>query len=184
MTPSPLRILVCSASDATLAFLGTMFNGFYVTLVSSIQEAEGRLQSYRSSPSFLDFIIVDDQSEEHVDYLLRFIKSVDSPSLRETKIIHLYTPTTSRTGHAVFGNSAPAGVVKMTKPPRKARMLQTLAGLKDLPNTMSSSRPSDVTQAMEDLAAAQRTLFGNVLVAEGGVFLPTACTCPTHAYAT
>jgi hypothetical protein len=167
MVPQPLRILVCSGSNATLAFLNTMFSGFFVTLVASIQDAEVQLHACRSSPTPLDFIILDDQSESHVDDLVRFLHSLHSPALRETKIIHLYTPTTSRAGQTVFGRSAIPGVVKMTKPPRKARMLQTLAGLKDLPNTISSSQPTDVARAMEDLAAAQRTLYGNVLVAEG-----------------
>lgn len=166
MTPKPLRILVCSASDATLAFLNTMFSGFLVTLVASIQDAEVQLHEYRGVTP-LDFIILDDQSESHVNDLVRFLHGLHSPSLRETKLIHLYTPTTSRAGETVLGRSAIPGVVKMTKPPRKARMLQTLAGLKDLPNTISSSRPTEVARAMEDLSSAQRTLYGNVLVAEG-----------------
>lgn len=167
MSPRPLRILVCSASNATLAFLNTMFSGFYVTLLSSISEMELHLQANRTSSSHLDFIIFDDQSEAHVDSLVRYLHSLQSPVFQETKVVHLYTPTTSRTGHAVFGNSTTPGVVKMTKPPRKARMLQTLAGLKNLPNTISSSQATDVAKAMENLAAAQRTLYGNVLVAEG-----------------
>lgn len=166
MTPQPLRILVCSGSDATLAFLNTMFSGFLVTLVASIQSAEVQLHAYKNSLTSLDFIILDDQSESHVDDLVRFLHSLNSPALRETKLIHLYTPTTSRAGQTVFGRSATPGVVKMTKPPRKSRMLQTLAGLKNLPNTISSSQTTDIARAVEDLAAAQRTLYGNVLVAE------------------
>lgn len=128
---------------------------------------ELHLQANRGSSSRLDFIILDDQSETHVDSLVRYLHSLQSPVFQETKVVHLYTPTTSRTGHAVFGNSSTPGVVKMTKPPRKARLLQTLAGLKNLPNTISSSQATDVAKAMENLAAAQRTLYGNVLVAEG-----------------
>jgi len=56
--------------------------------------------------------------------------------------------------------------VKMTKPPRKARLLQTLAGLKDLPNAMPSTKASEIVKAIDDLTAVKRTLFGNVLVAE------------------
>lgn len=144
-----------------------MFSGFYVTLVQSIPEAEVYLHSYRASPAALDFIILDDQSEAHVDNLVRFLHSLKFHAFQDTKLVHLYTPTTSGAGRAVFGNSTTPGVVKMTKPPRKARMLQTLAGLKDLPNTISTNQATDVAKAMEDLAAAQRTLYGNVLVAEG-----------------
>jgi hypothetical protein len=167
MKPQPLRILVCSASDATLAFLNNMLNGFLVTLVASIQDAEVQLRACSGSSTSLDFIILDDQSESHVDDLVHFLHSLQSLALRDTKLIHLYTPTTGRAGRTVFGRSGTPGVIKMTKPPRKARMLQTLAGLKDLPNKIYSNQPTDVTRAMEDLAAAQRTLYGNVLVAEG-----------------
>lgn len=145
-----------------------MFSGFIVTLVASVQDAQVHLQACSRSPTPLDFIILDDQSESHVDDLVRFLYSLHSPALKETKLIHLYTPTTSRAGQTVFGHSGSTpGVVKMTKPPRKARVLQTLAGLKDLPNTITTTQPTDIKRAMEDLAAAQRTLYGNVLIAEG-----------------
>jgi len=54
----------------------------------------------------------------------------------------------------------------MTKPPRLARLLQTLADLKNLPHPMISYQPSEIVKAIEDLANAQRTLYGNVLIAE------------------
>ena len=163
MMPHPLQILVCSASDATLAFLKTMLTGFSVTLVSSTHDAKAQLQAHETSSVALDFIILDDQSEEHVDNLSRFLHSLPFSTLQETKVIHLYTPTTDHAGQAAFGHSAIPGVVKMSKPPRKARMLQTLAGLKNLPNALSSGHTADV----EDSSATQRTLYGNVLVAEG-----------------
>lgn len=166
MKPRPLHILVCSQSDATLAFLNTMFIGFSVTLVSSIEQAQGCLEAYSPLSQALDFIILDDQSETHADELVRSLRSLPFATVQETKVIHLYTPTTSSSGHAVFSSNTP-GVIKMTKPPRRLRMLQTLAGLKDLPNTISSNPATDVAKAMEDLAAAQRTLYGNVLIAEG-----------------
>lgn len=165
MSPQPLQILVCSQSDATLAFFKTMFNGFHVTLISSIPDTKVHLRGLLDSHPPLDFLILDDQSEAHADDLARFLHALRFKALQETKLIHLYTPTTS-SGHAVFSSNTP-GVIKMTKPPRTARLLQTLAGLKDLPNTISSTQASDVAKAIEDMAAAQRTLFGNILVAEG-----------------
>ncbi|TFK40893.1 dual-domain HisK/Mak2 protein kinase [Crucibulum laeve] len=162
----PLRLLVCSTSDATLALLKTMLHGFQVILVSSIEDAEAHLRGYINADAPLDFVILDDQSETHADDLSHFLHSLDRRPLHDTKVIHLYTPTTSRTGPGVFGNSNIPGIVKMTKPPRKLRMLQTLAGLKNLPNAVSSSHASDVEKAIDDLAAVQRTLFGNVLIAE------------------
>lgn len=144
-----------------------MLSGFRVTPVSSIQDAEQYLQGVGPSYPSLDFFILDDQSETHADDLAQLLHSSQLTALKDTQIIHLYTPTTdSLSGHAVFSSSTP-GVVKMTKPPRLARLLQTLAGLKNLPNELSTSQTSEVAKAVEDLAAAQRTLYGNVLIAEG-----------------
>jgi hypothetical protein len=166
MKPHPLTFLICSPSTVTLALLTTMLDGFIVTSVSSVQDAEAHLEAIDPLTQ-LDFVILDDQSETHVDNLARFLHNLESSSLRDTQIIHLYTPTTnSLSGLAMF-KAKHCGVLKMTKPPRKARLLQTLAGLKNLPNALYSNHATDVTKAMEDLAAAQRTLYGNVLVAEG-----------------
>ncbi|KAJ7226000.1 dual-domain HisK/Mak2 protein kinase [Mycena pura] len=164
MHPRPMEILVCSASEYTLAFLKTIFGGFHVTLVASVAEAETRLREFGDSRAPLDFVILDDQSETHADEIATFLRSLGVSSLQETKIIHMYTPTMNRT-HSIFSSSTP-GVVKMTKPPRQARILQTLAGLKDLPNAMPWTQFSHVGKAMEDISTAKRTLFGNVLVAE------------------
>ncbi|KAJ7480148.1 hypothetical protein B0H11DRAFT_2026757 [Mycena galericulata] len=165
--PRPLEILVCSASTDTLDFLKTMFDGFNVTLVSTIADAEMRLRAYDNSHHVpLDFVILDDQSETHADEIATFLRSLGVTALQETKIIHMYTPTMNRSSHSIFSSNTP-GVVKMTKPPRQARILQTLAGLKDLPNAMPSTQFSHITRAIENLSKAKRTLFGNVLVAEG-----------------
>lgn len=164
----PLQILVSSASEATLAHLNTMLEGFEVDLVSSVKDAKAYLNSYPASKRALDFIILDDQSETHTGELVRYLQSFQTGPSHATKVLHLYTPTKSRPGYPVFGNSSTPGVVKLTKPPRKVRLLQTLASLKNLP--ISFSQPTSVTQAMEDLAAAQQSLFGNVLIAEGSFF--------------
>ena len=170
MNPVPICAVVCSASDSTLALLRTMLRGFVVTSTSSIQEALDILDRFSSTDPRprLDFVILDDQSEAHADDLAHCISSLDVQAFQDTKVIHLYTPTTRDSGQTVFANSTISGVVKMTKPPREARLLQTLAGLKNLPNYISSNQTSDVAKAMEDLAAAHRTLFGNILIAEGG----------------
>ncbi|KAG6866257.1 hypothetical protein C0991_006844 [Blastosporella zonata] len=166
MTPSPPTILVCSASTATLTFLQTMLNGFQVERVSSPREAKSNLESYRKFSISLDFFIFDEQSEDNVKDVLDFIQTPKSRAFQDTKIIHLYTPTTSGSGQLVFGTSPIPGVVKMTKPPRTARILHTLAELKHLPNTMTTTSTL-VSRAIEDLVSAQRTLYGNVLIAEG-----------------
>ncbi|KAG6857625.1 hypothetical protein H0H87_010193 [Tephrocybe sp. NHM501043] len=165
MTPSPPKILICSGSTATLTFLQTMLGGFQVERVSSAQEAKPKLESYRKFSISLDFFILDEQSEDNVKDLLHFIHTPESRGFHDTKVIHLYTPTTSGSGELIFGTSSIPGVVKMTKPPRTARILHTIAELKHLPNTMTTTSTL-VAKSMDDVRAAQRTLFGNILIAE------------------
>ncbi|KAJ3807998.1 dual-domain HisK/Mak2 protein kinase [Lentinula aff. lateritia] len=163
--PRPPHIVVCSASPVTLTLFGHILSGFSVVLASSIADAEIYLRNLGDRNPPVDFVIMDHQSEMQAEELAKFIDSLHYSTLKETKVIHLYTPTTSLSGRSVFGSNSP-GVVKMTKPPRKARLLQTLAGLKNLPNAMPIAPSSDVIRAMDNIAAAQRTLFGNVLIAE------------------
>jgi hypothetical protein len=145
-----------------------MLEGFDVDLVSSVKDAKAYLNTYPASKRALDFIILDEQSETHTEDLVRYLQSFRSGPTQATKVLHLYTPTTSRPGYPVFGNSGTSGLVKLTKPPRKVRLLQTLASLKDLP--ISFTQPTSISQATEDLAAVQQSLFGNVLIAEGFFF--------------
>jgi hypothetical protein len=165
MKPRPLHLVVCSGSDATLDFLGNMLEGFRVKQSCSMSEAQSYLESLSPSERPVDFVILDDQSEAHADDMARFIRSLPAPTLRETRVLHLYTPTTMGLGD-IFSSRSILGVVKMTKPPRKARMLQLLAGLKDLPHEVSTQTSVQAARVMEEQAAAQRTLYGNVLVAE------------------
>ena len=46
---------------------------------------------------------------------------------------------------------------------------QTLATLRGLVTEASGTQLSDVSKALEDLTIAKRTLFGRVLIAEGGL---------------
>ncbi|TFK30704.1 dual-domain HisK/Mak2 protein kinase [Coprinopsis marcescibilis] len=166
MDPTPLRVLVCSTSDATRSFLSHMFQGFEVTLSSGLDECYEFLKSYQFQTTPMDIVVLDDQSESNPDDMARFIRSLNSHSLQGTKVLHLYTPTTSRTGQDVFGNSSTLGVLKMTKPPRKARMLQFIAGLKHPPNEISTAPKNLVANSGDDQVSGRRTLFGNVLIAE------------------
>ncbi|KAG6896744.1 hypothetical protein C0992_006406 [Termitomyces sp. T32_za158] len=166
MIPSPPTILVCSTSTATLTFLHTMLHDFHVECVSSAQEAKSKLADYQNLLMSLDFFILDEQSEDGLTEILRYIHGIQTRAFQETKIIHLYTPTTSDSGQLVFGTSSIPGVVKMTKPPRTARILHTLAETKHVLNSLTPTT-TVVSRAMEDLATAQRTLYGNILIAEG-----------------
>lgn len=114
----------------------------------------------------LDFVLLDDQSETRADELARYLQNLPLSSLRDTKLLHLYTPTTdSLAGHSTFNSNTP-GVVRMTKPPRKARLLQMLAILKN-PDQNQAPAVGLGTHAQEQKALEQRMLFGNVLIAEG-----------------
>jgi hypothetical protein len=169
MKPKPLRLIVCSSSSTTVALLETMLRGFMVTSVSSMQEAETFLSSKNALQHPIDFLILDDQSETHADELARVFQSPQFVTLQQTYIIHLYTPTPdSLSGHPLFSSTTP-GVVKLTKPPRTLRLLQTLASAKNLLNTIPDSiKQSSVNAATaEGPAALKRILFGNVLIAEG-----------------
>ncbi|KAH7929368.1 dual-domain HisK/Mak2 protein kinase [Leucogyrophana mollusca] len=168
-TPRAVRILASSKSTATSSLLKTMLDGFDVITVNSPEETAAYLAGISSDSPELDFVILDDQSEHHADELVQYLTSLRKDALKNTKVVHLYTPTTDtlsrHTGPAMFNSNTP-GVTKMTKPPRKARLLQTLASLKDHPDSFIPPPPTDVAKAMEDISAAQRTLFGNVLIAE------------------
>jgi hypothetical protein len=169
MKYKPLRLIVCSCSSTTIALLETILRGFIVTSVSSIQEAEAFLSSKNTLQHPIDFLILDDQSETHADELARFLQSPQFVTLQQTYIIHLYTPTTdSLSSHPLFRSTTP-GVIKLTKPPRTLRLLQTLASAKNLLSVIPESIKQSSVNATtaKDSAALQRTLFGNVLIAEG-----------------
>ncbi|KAF9498170.1 dual-domain HisK/Mak2 protein kinase [Pleurotus eryngii] len=159
--PQPPRILLASASEATLSFFKNIFQGFNIISANSVQESEVQI---RNIDNFdfppLDFVILDDQSETRVDEFVRLLHSIKSRTLQNTKVIHMYTPTTSQPGESIFSSNTP-GVHKMTKPPRKARLYQILASLKE-----GGSPVQPNPKPVPELASAPRTLYGNVLVAE------------------
>lgn len=167
MQPRPLRIIVASPSDATRSLLSNMLINFSVTVASSIEEIEARLVDEDFIQNQLDFIIVDHQSESRVDELSHFLLSLRSSSTEDTRIIHLYTPTAATIAQTPSWGQPQAGLVRMTKPPRCIRLLQTLAELKGVSSDLPIVHNSDVSKALDNLAIAQRTLFGNVLIAEG-----------------
>lgn len=166
MIPYPLRILVASQSPATQSLLNTMLGGFFVSSASSIEEAQGFLRDTCNIYPPLDFILFDEQSEPRADEFCRFLHQFPGDPYRDTKIVHLYTPTTdSLTGQAAFANNTP-GVVRMTKPPRKARLLHMLTILKH-PEQRQALQTGVTGMADEQAALEARTLYGNVLIAEG-----------------
>ena len=62
LKPHPPRILITTPSDATAALLSNMLDGFAVSKVGSIEEAEERLHSTDTKVKAADFIVVDHHS--------------------------------------------------------------------------------------------------------------------------
>jgi hypothetical protein len=167
MEPRPPRILIGSPSDAATSLLCSMLDGFDVSTVLTVEELEQCLYSVKPSDTPLDCIILDHQTEAAADGIVRLLESLHSPVLKDTKLIHLYTPVTDTIlSNPMFGNST-SSIIRMTKPPRKARLLQALAKLRKLPPETYADLRSAVTLAVEGPPESQRTLFGNVLIAEG-----------------
>ena len=167
MEPRPPRILISSPSDAATSLLCSMLDGFDVSTVSTVEELEQCLQSVTPSDTPVDCIILDNQTEAAADGIVRLQESLHSPVLQETKLIHLYTPVTDTiSGNPMFANNT-SGIIRMTKPPRKARLLQALAKLRKLPPETYADLRSPVASAVDEPPESQRTLFGNVLIAEG-----------------
>jgi len=139
-----------------------MFTGLDVTFVSSISAAKELLDAFSAQP--FDFSIIDHQSEIQVDEIAQ--KLDEMPEQSGCKIIHLYTPTSSSLSSAPLWNTTSHRVVRSHKPPRTLRLLQLLASLRGISSDLQPSKNSEVSQAFRDIAAAKRTLFGNVLIAE------------------
>ncbi|RPD81571.1 histidine kinase [Lentinus tigrinus ALCF2SS1-7] len=169
MLPRPLRLLVSSGSPTTLAMISTMLSGFNVIPVSSINEAEDLLRNADFVSQPLDFVLLDDQSETRADDFARGLRSLPYQSVKDTKVIHLFTPTTDNlAGAPMLRNDMETlpGIVRMTKPPRQLKLLQMLASLKNILDHFPTKPMVNASELREEEALAQRTLFGNVLVAE------------------
>ena len=167
MEPRPPRILISSPSDAATSLLCSMLDGFDVSTVLTLEELEQYLRSVKPSDTPLDCVILDHQTEAAADGVVRLLESFHSPVLKDTTLIQLYTPVTDTIlSNPMSGNSTSV-IVRMTKPPRKARLLQALAKLRKLPPETYADLRSSVALTVEELPESQRTLFGNVLIAEG-----------------
>jgi CheY-like chemotaxis protein/nitrogen-specific signal transduction histidine kinase len=166
--PNPLRVIICSPSEATVSLLSTMLKGFHLASFASIHDVEIFLQDPTACEQPLDFIILDHQSEVQADELAATLNALQTSAFANTKIIHLYTPTAkahSGSGSSMFKSNTP-GVIRMTKPPRTARLLQALADVKKLPSFVPG--PETMANALNavDPSGSARRLYGNILVAE------------------
>lgn len=170
----PLELVIYSPSETTISFLHTILSGFHVYSTNDASAIKDQMQEHIVSGKPLDFIILDDQSEGVAERLLQEMENMGGSLFGGIKVIHLYTPTISRTGQPVFPKSKHPSIFKLTKPPRKSRLLQVLAELKNLPNKLTTTPVSDPSKLIGG-SPAQRTLYGNVLIAEGIPFIILSC---------
>jgi hypothetical protein len=143
-----------------------MLCGFKITETTSL---ENIVDLVKGSELRVDFLIVDHQSE--VD-ILQLTQSLQEQADENPMVIHLFTPTSETLTHyGARDSKAQTNVVRMTKPPRRTKILQMLAVLKNLHSDLGTLPKTDISQAMQNIATVKRSLYGNVLVAEGA-FLP------------
>jgi len=176
LAPVPIGVLIYSRSEDTRALLATMLEGFNLISATSFEQTQGLICDAIVQKS-IDFVILDDQSELRAEELARSLQSI--PALGKAKIVHLFTPTATSAApfHLRWTKQAeqlpdtpmqiPVGsIVRLSKPPRRARVFNILAALKDVVSDMSLVPTSNVTVPVEDPHTVQRTLYGNVLIAE------------------
>lgn len=163
LQPTPLKVLICSKSDTTIALLSAMLSGFQLVTFSSNLDAKVFLHGTNLTDPSLDFIILDAQLEADADDMASCLKGLKRPPFTNTSIIHLYTPTKS--ARPAFTNNTPE-ILKMTKPPRTARLLQAMADVKKLPTfvpiPIALAQPAGSVPGL----VPERRLHGKVLVAE------------------
>jgi hypothetical protein len=124
-------------------------------LVDILEEAQQANRKF-------DFVIIDSQADDVVKAIVELLDS--SPSLAGCHVIHYFTPTPETlsrdTGHVPLER-----LVRTHKPPRTLKLLQRLTSIKGY--TSDRFAGADGNNEMITLAPSKRTLYGNVLIAEG-----------------
>lgn len=166
----PHAVLI-SPSDATLQWLSNILTGFDLTCLKSIEEVGPFIQSCVAGLKRIDFVLLDDQSELSVQGVVKMLNPTHASSSNNVKTIHLFTPTSEFLSTYRTEESNQSGLLRMTKPVRTHRLLQTLANMKNIGSNTGTSASSVVPPMPKDVhdtkEAAKRTLYGNVLIAEG-----------------
>ncbi|KAG8780548.1 hypothetical protein FRC15_009490 [Serendipita sp. 397] len=89
--PRPLRILVSSPSSTTLSLLTSILSGFDVMKVPTFELTVAELRISARDARLLDFLILDHFAHSQLEEVAKILDS--SPVFKDTKAIHLYTPT-------------------------------------------------------------------------------------------
>ena len=146
--------------------LETMFIGLRVSSTRTQAEAQKWLEKFARNVEKVDFVILDTQSGDLVDGLVTTADALGLPSLVDTRIIHIYTPTKGNSS----GTSAKDGsqkVLRLTKPPRTFKMLQTLVQLRNPLPQVTVPVPDKVVEN-KPVEKSKRNFVGmKILIAEG-----------------
>ena len=190
--PRPVQILLCSPSDTTLRLLETTFDGFRVASTRTQVEAQGWLEQFARNTDRVDFVILDTQSGDLADALARAVDALGFPSLVDTKIVHIYTPTKGNSS-GTSGRGGSQKVLRLTKPPRTLKMLQTLVQLRHPSPRVTVPVPEKTVEEkfVEDGSDTRGFPGMKILIAEGKtpwtlnpkVDLPLAATRPDNPIA-
>jgi hypothetical protein len=145
-----------------------MFVGLRVSSTRTQVEAQRWLEQFARNVEKVDFVILDTQSGDLADDLATMVNALGLPSLIDTRIIHIYTPTKGNSS-GTSGRDGSQMVLRLTKPPRTFKMLQTLVQLRNPSPRVTVPVPERVVEnkPVED-PNSKRNLAGmKILIAEG-----------------
>lgn len=144
-----------------------MFIGFRVSSTRTQVEAQRWLEQFSNTTDRVDFVILDTQSGYLADGLATVVKQLGSPSVPGTKIVHIYTPTKGNSS-GTSGRDGSQAVLRLTKPPRTFRLLQTLVQLRNKTSQVHTPIPEEVAEKPVEDASYKRDVTGmKILIAEG-----------------
>ena len=165
--PRPVQVLLCSPSETTLRLLETVFVGLRVSSTRTKAEAQKWLDQFAKGTDRVDFVILDTQSGDLVNDLVATVEALGLPSLADTKIVHIYTPTKFNSS-GTSGRDGSQKVLRLTKPPRTFKMLQTLTQLRNPAPQVPVPVPERIVLKPAGDVSDKRDLAGmKILIAEG-----------------
>lgn len=145
-----------------------MFVGLRVSSTRTQAEAQRWLEQFASNTDRVDFVILDTQSGNLADDLATVVETLVSPSLLDTRIIHVYTPTKGNSS-GTSGRDGSQKILRLTKPPRTSKMLQTLLQLRyPTPQVDAPALERVVEKPVEDVSNKRELAGMKILIAEGG----------------
>jgi len=144
-----------------------MFVGLRVASTRTQAEAQRWLEQFARNTDRVDFVILDTQSGDFADDLAIVVDALGFLSLVDTKIVHIYTPTKGNSS-GTSGRDGSQKVLRLTKPPRSFKMLQTLAQLRNPSRQSAVPVPARIVENKPVEDVNKRSIAGmKILVAEG-----------------